>query len=121
MWKWEAEVKLASMELTKADRAEQMPTCSDGKDNGPVYPYGLSLQLDNDSLEKLGLATMPEVGTTVTVQAKATVTGCSANQYERDGKTETRKSCSLQITDMAVGGEGKGDVASTLYDGDAAE
>jgi hypothetical protein len=112
------------MELTKADRKDMMESCGPSdKDSGPRYPWGLSISLDNESLEKLGIE-MPKVGAAMTLTARVTVTSCSARQYDRDGKAEMQRDCSLQITDMALetGGDSEDEgAADALYDGNAKE
>lgn len=107
--------KLVSMKMSAKDRQETMATPAD-KGDAPVYPYGLELRLDNDALEKLGIDP-PEVGESLTLTAKVSVTSCSSNQTE-SGKNQ---SCSLQITDMALGETGGKSAADTLYDGNAKE
>ncbi|NYT45135.1 hypothetical protein H0A64_09905 [Alcaligenaceae bacterium] len=64
----------------------------------PEYPYGLRINLDDDSLKKLGITELPEVGTTMTLQARVEVV--SVSQHESDnGK---HRDMSLQITDMTL-------------------
>lgn len=64
----------------------------------PEYPYGLRINMDDDSLKKLGITELPEVGTTMTLQARVEVV--SVSQHESDnGK---HRDMSLQITDMAL-------------------
>ena len=64
----------------------------------PEYPYGLRINLDDDSLKKLGITELPEVGTTMTLQAQVEVV--SVSQHESDnGK---HRDMSLQITDMEL-------------------
>ncbi len=77
----------------KAEMAEPTPT------DPPRYPWGLSLTLDEDSLDKLGMSALPEVGETRHLMAAVTVTSCSSNESE-SGK---HRSVTLQITEMALG------------------
>lgn len=67
-------------------------------DNMPKYPWGTSLDLDDDTLGKLGLAKLPEVGEEVAITAVAKVTRISANE-DQGGM---RKCLGLQITSMEV-------------------
>lgn len=77
----------------------------------PEYPYGLCISLDTDSLNKLGLTELPEIGTVLTLLARVEVT--SVSQYERsDGKN---RDVSLQITDMELKKEGAAPNAQFLY------
>jgi hypothetical protein len=70
-------------------------------DEAPKYPWGLCITLNDDSLEKLGVKTLPAAGTVVTIVARAEVSGVRENQTQ-GGKTEA--SLDLQITDMQLGG-----------------
>lgn len=63
------------------------------------YPYGLQLNLDKDSMEKLGMKEMPKMGQTMMMQGKAIVT----NMHESEG----HKSIGLQITHMGMMDEEK--------------
>lgn len=86
----------------------------------PRYPYGLCLELDDEVMKRLKLAEMPEVGGTMLLTAKVTVTGCRENQYQNaEGKAETRASCSLQITDLGLTAapDDDEDAGSKLYKG----
>jgi hypothetical protein len=102
-------MKLVNMKLDAKAREKTPATIAADQ---PVYPWGLSLTLDNDSLEKLGID-LPKVGKTLMVTARVDVTGVSSNESE-SGKN---RSVSLQITDLSVSpGEGEGgDAAEKLY------
>ena len=86
--------------------------------NAPKYPYGTSLDLNNDTLEKLGITKLPSVGEEVTITAKAKVTRISA--YEEQGGAE--QCLGLQITDMDVSIPSQSQSASDkLYGGNPLE
>lgn len=66
------------------------------------YPYGLSLHLDADTLEKLGITeTDFDAGNSVGIVASAMITEDSARQV--NGKV--KRSLSLQITKLMVSQE----------------
>lgn len=65
------------------------------------YPWGLELRLEEESIAKLGLATLPAAGGEMTLHAKVKVT--SVGSYSND-KGEQR-TITLQVTDMALGAE----------------
>lgn len=89
---------LISMEQSAEEVKEQQnPTMADA----PKYPWGLFITLNDDSLEKLGITTLPTAGTTVTILARAEVTGTRENQTQGN---ESEMSVDLQITDMQVEG-----------------
>ena len=106
--------KLVNMKLSKADADAKMEPSSLMTDR-PLFPYGLSLSLDDDGLDKLGL-TMDDftVGKSMTLIAQVDVTGCSMN--ERQGE-DASTNISLQITDLCLeDGAGKATAAAaTLY------
>lgn len=92
---------LKSMKLPPRDKSaeEKMyPTMCGDDGDGPKYPYGLCINLDEQQLDALGLKDSPKVGGTVTIQAKAEITSVSENQTQ-DG---TRRSLSIQITDLGL-------------------
>jgi hypothetical protein len=88
---------LTNMKMSKEESAEQNSvTAPESKDE---YPYGLSINLDDDALGKLGLTQPMEVGAVLTLTARVEVRRCSSSQ-EQDGDKES--SCTLQITDMEL-------------------
>lgn len=89
---------LKSMKLTAEQRSEEVAEIKDPKP--PLYPCGLSLYLDDEALQLLGVERM-EIGTVVKIVALARVV--SGSEYERegdDGKAEKDECMSIQITDM---------------------
>lgn len=77
------------------------------------YPWGLCINLDNETLKKLGATPQP-VGTEVMITAKATIKSMST----RDDGDGVRHDASLQITDMALSpasAEQSKTAAETLY------
>jgi len=75
--------------------------------SAPVYPWGLCIRLEEDSLAKLGLdGEMPSVGDMIHLCAMAKVTSVSENEMEdgKGGKT-TRRCIELQITHLATENE----------------
>ncbi|OZI23743.1 hypothetical protein CAL26_09950 [Bordetella genomosp. 9] len=97
------------------DEAKKENSClmGDDSDDGPKYPYGLSLSLDAVTLKKLGITQLPKVGETMHLMAVAEVS--TTSQYENQSGSEM--CVNLQITQLDLGGEGPGPAAS-LY-GDA--
>ena len=80
--------------------AEESKEYSGAEMESPEYPYGLTIDLDDDSLAKLGITSLPKVGSEMMITAKCVVKGVSSNQYQ--GSDEEFRVC-LQITDMDVG------------------
>jgi hypothetical protein len=103
---------LINMENTPA---EAQQTVSPSAADAPKYPWGLNICLNDDSLEKLGVKTLPSVGTEVTIVARATVAATRESATEGDG---SQSSIDLQITDMQLDGLGMdlfGRAAKILY------
>jgi hypothetical protein len=81
------------------DKGKSEPCCvgMDGQPN--PYPWGLSLHLERDSLDKLAIKQLPTIGTVMRVVAMVKVT--SVNQSAREGESDTA-SVGLQITRMQI-------------------
>jgi len=95
------------------DYAETMPEHKDAMgEEKEEYPCGLCLNLDSDTLAKLGFTgDLPEVGTVISFKAKSKV--CMTNEMELENGEV--KSMTLQITDMEID-KPKKSTASVLYD-----
>ena len=103
--------KLTSMKLSESDRKKQMePSIAY---EGPKYPYGLALSLNEEILDKLDLGSLPKVGATLTLVATVDVTSASSEEHQ-GGK---RRSIGLQITEMCLEAEGDAEsAAKALYE-----
>lgn len=76
----------------------------------PQYPYGLKMNLDNETIEKLGMKTMPEMGKAMMLMAMVTVT----DMHESKSEGSNYRSLGLQITDMSIEDE-KESLEKRLY------
>lgn len=88
--------KMRSMAQTGKEEKTAVPM--EGKTKGPRYPWGLSLNLDHATMERLGLGDLAG-GQEVEIHAKGKMTSVSHNEDE-DGKP--RRSGSVQITHMRL-------------------
>lgn len=86
-----------SMKSTKKDRSDNVACC--GQVDQPEYPWGLTINLENESIEKLGVnfKRFP-VGRKVKLVCEAEVVSASMESM-KDGKDS--KSIRLQIVSMA--------------------
>lgn len=68
------------------------------------YPWGLSINLENESMDKLGMKKLPKVGDKVVIHAEATVTSVSSNSSvdSKSGKPSESRSVGIQINRMAL-------------------
>ena len=89
-------MSLVSMKMS----AEETKEYSGVAVEAPQYPYGLSIDLDDGALEKLGITALPKVGAEMMITAKCVVKSVSSNQMQ-GGDAESR--VCLQITDMDIG------------------
>lgn len=108
-------MKMVSMKMDPKEREEKYTESAIA--DRPLYPYGLQVNLDEEAIDKLGIA-LPEVGKDLALMARVNVTAVSSSENTYGGKTEKRRSVSLQITDLCLGpdeGEG-GDAATKLYE-----
>lgn len=105
---------LVSMKMSREEAQEvSQPEMKDA----PEYPYGLCIDLDDDALEKLGITTLPKVGSEMLINAKVVVK--SVSSYDTQGG-ESEAKASLQITDMEVAStqtERNNGAATLLYGG----
>lgn len=86
---------MVNMKSDPKTAEETTACCAPG--DAPAYPYGLTICLNAEALQKLGMTGLPVVGSKVRISAMATVTSVSQRQ-EADG--DEQKSVDLQITDM---------------------
>ena len=87
---------MKSLALSAEEAAEQEDCCVSpaGGPEGPKYPWGTSICLGTEALEKLGLGLFP-VGTEVLIMAKAKVTGTSSRERANG---ESSQDMDIQIT-----------------------
>lgn len=108
-------MELKNMAMKKKESTEMAQPCCVGEGEGPKYPYGLNIRLEEESIAKLGLKEMPEAGSVMLVMAKANVDECSVRDTQ-DGK---RRYICLQITDLSVSpATPKKEVGEALYGGE---
>ncbi len=69
----------------------------------PEYPYGLCLTLNEDSLEALGIDSLPQVGSKVKIEAEATVV--SASVSDTGGGPNPRLEVQIENMGMEIGKE----------------
>lgn len=96
-------MNLISMAMTAEEAAEYAggaPVASgEADDKGPKYPWGLCVDLNDESLAKLGITELPAAGSQMMLAASVTVN--STGQEDRlGGEKEIRMT--LQITDMSL-------------------
>jgi len=113
-----------SPEEVKEEVGKMMPTVASKIADAPavpVYPYGLCLSLEDDSIEKLALGDdLPEVGEMIHLCAMAKVTSVSKNERETtDGEKKLCRRIELQITHLATENEDEEDAEGQLAKSEA--
>lgn len=104
---------MVNMKMSAEEAKEYSGLVSEA--NAPEYPYGLMIDLNDDSLEKLGIKDLPAVGAEMTLMARVVVTRVSSNQTQGG---EAEACVGLQITDMELNRPAGGStMASRLYGG----
>lgn len=108
------DLKISKKEAKEKSEAMQVIGSSDQE----RYPYGLRLDLNNDTLDKLGMTKLPSVGTVLTFEVKSKVIG--SRQSATEGSEN--RSIELQIThiDMDTAKEEKAEGELTRSDRGAA-
>ncbi len=94
---YQSDVTLTSMKraVKRAKSDKAYPTSTQDP-----YPYGLSLSLDDESLQKLGIDISDyAVGDELELHAKVKVRSLRQSESENSGKD---RSMDLQVTDMCV-------------------
>lgn len=101
---------MVDMKMSVEEQAEQYETAITGRQ---LYPYGLCIYLDDDSLEKLGLQGeyLPKLDQVMELKIKVQVTSINSMKV----RDEDESSCSLQITEMEVVEAESKDYAKALY------
>jgi len=90
---------LVDMKLSKKEVKKERDSFMGPESNGPKYPWGLSLDLNDEVLEKLGVSAKDfKVGEDVVIKAKAKIKRLGSNEDEAD----KRESIDLQITHLEV-------------------
>jgi hypothetical protein len=104
--------KLISMKIDQAARESRYAEKSIAMD-APSYPYGLTVNLDTDSLEKLEIdAADLEVGSTMTLVAEVEIVSAGKSSTAGGGESQN---ASLQITRMLLEDAPAKDAAAALY------
>lgn len=105
------DMKLSPEEAKEQSGCSPCLLADDEAPKGPKYPYGLCIYLCDETLAKLNLGELPDVGTTFMLHAMVEVTSNSQRQTQ-DGKDV---SMDLQITSMALEGAVDKSAAQSMY------
>lgn len=99
-------IAFKDMKLTPEESKDFLPCagpCDNGKDPGPMYPWGLNVTLTQRELEKMGVSIDSlETGSTVHLHSLAKVTSKS-----EDERADGEKTCrvELQLQQLAIESE----------------
>lgn len=88
---------MINLKISKADKVEySQPVSPDPME----YPYGLQINLDEETLKKLGVKNLPDVEATFTIRANVKVISRSEHESVEGGE---RRCLGLQVTDLDLG------------------
>jgi hypothetical protein len=105
-------VKLTNMKIQPAEAYPTSPA-----PEGPRYPYGLEITLEEEAIAKLELE-LPKHGAVLGLTAKVTVTSVAEIESGDPGqKKRTNRTIRLQITDLALGPAPGKRLEEKLYEG----
>lgn len=106
---------LIDIKRTEADRKAERARWESVPAEQDDYPYGLTLHLDNETLEKMGLTEADfDAGQPVTVQ----IEGYISEDSIRSVNGEPRRSMTIQTRKIAVNQEKEAsDIGTALYGG----
>ena len=88
--------ELVDMKRTKSEKKNQSASPVGLSDD---HPYGLSIQLEDESLTKLGLSELPKPGETLCLHAHAVVESVNESSSHEGGSS---RSVRLQITRLKI-------------------
>ena len=88
---------LINMQLSKKDSKAEFSGVEE--DQGPRFPHGLTLHLNNESLKKLGMTDLPTVGDKVLIAGFGVISSASENRRQRG----TDRDVSIQLQELIVG------------------
>ena len=92
---------VSMMRSKKEKKKDSGPKLAAEPYEGPDYPYGLSFELRDESLKKLGMKSLPDVGTKMKIYAEVEVTRTS----QRAGKDNSDREVGFQITGLCLKGD----------------
>ncbi len=90
--------KMVSLKRTAKEKKGDSPIAANSS-SSEDYPYETRMTLDHDLLDKLGMTSLPAVGTEMKIHARAKVHSTSEHN---DSDGESRRSIGLQMTHMRV-------------------
>jgi len=88
--------QMVDLKRSKTERAKENTPAKMEVDD---YPYGLRVHLDHETLEKLGVKTLPKAGDKLHIRAEGHVK--SVEESHRDGGKKNR-SMSIELRKMAI-------------------
>ncbi len=93
---------MVDMKMSKEEKKDMQEVAPiQGKGAGPEYPYGLKIELDNESFDKMDIDLSEfDVGDNVMLMAKAKISSQAIDKNDYDNKE--RKRMSLQITHLCL-------------------
>lgn len=92
-------MKMSNMAMSAKEKKAMTGSPTASAPEALQYPYGLQIDLGDESIRKLGMDELPAVGSVLMLHAKVTVSRTNQSE-ESDGKK--RQNLGLQITELAL-------------------
>lgn len=89
---------MINLKMTRKTDDENETAIAEPVGNQDGYPWGTRINLESDTLDKLGIKTLPAVGDELMIEAKVRVISVR--------ESDNSKSVELQITDMDLENDG---------------
>ncbi len=102
---------LKDMKRTKADEKARKAAYDCIPSNGDEYPWSLRRTLNDEELKKLGITSLPKVGSKMSLTAEVSIV--AVRQSERQNGRDER-SMELQITRMDLSGKSAGSAVDAV-------
>lgn len=90
--------RFVSLERTDEEKLDAIATCPPALKDTPDYPWGMRICMDEETIKKLEIGELPEVGDTVDMRCFGKVTSVSSDENEGG----ERRRIEIQITEVAM-------------------
>jgi len=101
--------------MDMVDMSREMEAPAEVEPKAQCYPYGLTLNLDAEAIEALGITALPTAGTQFHLEAFGVITMASTSDPDADGDVD-HVNLTLQLTHMGFEHEASPEMKDTDSD-----